>query len=69
MPNIKSKRYGRIPAAMEASGLSRGTLYDLARKHPGLFKKYGAATLVDFSRMYEILDALPEAALTSPDAA
>jgi hypothetical protein len=40
-------RFGRIRAAEARSGLRRGFLYKLAAKHPGLFKKAGAATLVD----------------------
>ena len=33
--------FGRLPRAVEESGLSRCALYKFATKHQGLFKKYG----------------------------
>jgi len=54
-------RFGKIPKAIEYSGLSRGRLYQLAGTIPGLFKKNGTATVVDFSVLDQILDALPPA--------
>ena len=56
-----SPRFGRIPAAKQRSGLGRGALYQLAGRHTGLFRKYGAATLVDLELLDEILAALPPA--------
>jgi hypothetical protein len=53
------RRFGKLPAATEYSALSRATLYELAPKHPGLFKKNGAATIVDFDILDTILDELP----------
>jgi hypothetical protein len=55
------RRFGKLPAASEYCGLSRATLYELAPKHPGLFRKSGTATLVDFRILDAILDALPNA--------
>jgi hypothetical protein len=53
------RRFGKLPAASEYCGLSRATLYELAPKHPGLFRKHGTATLVDFAVLDAILDNLP----------
>jgi hypothetical protein len=55
------RRFGRISEAAAYSALSRATLYVLAPKHPGLFRKNGAATIVDFEILDQILDALPVA--------
>jgi hypothetical protein len=54
-------RYGRIPAAVERSGLSRGSLYILAREHRGLFKKRGKATTVDLMMLDDIIAEFPAA--------
>jgi hypothetical protein len=58
---ISSPRFGRIPAAEARSGLRRGKLYQLATANPGLFKKAGAATLVDLELLDRVLAALPAA--------
>jgi hypothetical protein len=55
------RRFGRISEATAYSAISRATLYTLAPKYPGLFKKNGASTLVDFEILDQILDALPVA--------
>jgi len=55
------RRFGKLPAATEYSALSRATLYELAPKYPGLFKKNGAATIVDFDILDAVLDELPVA--------
>jgi hypothetical protein len=54
-------RFGRIPAAKTRSGLSRSKLYELAARHPGLFKKADGATIVDLEMLDEILADLPAA--------
>jgi hypothetical protein len=54
-------RMGKIPEATAYSGISRTSLYLWARDNPGLFVKSGASTLVDFSKLDEILDRLPPA--------
>jgi hypothetical protein len=36
-------------------------LYSLAAKHKGLFKKAGAATLVDLNMLADIIAELPDA--------
>lgn len=58
-------RLGRIPAALSYSGFGRSKLYEIAAETPGPFKKSGTATLVDFSRLDEVLDALPAASIKS----
>ena len=63
MPD-QSPRFGRMSAAQHRSGLSRGKLYELAKKHPGLFKKYDAATIIDLEFLDRILEALPAAEIT-----
>jgi hypothetical protein len=67
-PTGSEKRFGRIREAIEHSGLSRSSLYKLAATHPGLFRKHGSATIVDFQMLNEILAAAP-AAEFSPTAA
>jgi hypothetical protein len=57
---------GAIPAAVDYSGLGRTSLYKLAPAHPGLFRKAGAKTLVDFDVLDAILDALPPAEIRPP---
>jgi hypothetical protein len=59
-------RFGRIPAARIYSGLGRSSLYQLAGMTPGLFKKHGKSTLVDFDVLDRILDALPAAIISKP---
>jgi hypothetical protein len=59
-------RFGRIPTARAYAGIGRSALYRLAGTHPGLFKKNGAATLVDFDVLDQILNALPEATISKP---
>jgi hypothetical protein len=59
-------RYGRIAVAEQRSGLKRGSLYKLAAMHRGLFKKFGAATLVDLPMLDDVLAALPPADLKEP---
>jgi hypothetical protein len=60
------RRFGRLPAATEYSALSRATLYELAPKWPGLFRKSGASTIVDFEILDQILDELPVAKIKPP---
>jgi hypothetical protein len=45
-------RFGRIQTAINYSGIGRSMLYIAAASHPGLFRKNGAAVIVDF----DILD-------------
>jgi hypothetical protein len=59
------RRYGRIPVATAASGLSRSALYGLAAKHKGLFKKAGSATIVDLNMLADILAELPDANISA----
>jgi hypothetical protein len=59
-------RFGKLSAAAEYSGLSRATLYLKAPQYPGLFRKNGAATIVDFEILDRVLDALPIAKIKTP---
>ena len=59
--SINAARFGRIPDAQARSGLSRSELYELAAENSGLFKKRGAATIVDLERLDQILADLPAA--------
>ncbi len=58
-------RFGKIPAAVAYSGLGRSKLYEVAAENPGLFKKSGASTLVDFEILDKILNDLPVAVIKS----
>jgi hypothetical protein len=59
-------RFGRIPIAESYSGVSRSRLYELAAATPGLFRKNGTATIVDFDVLDQILDSLPHAEIKAP---
>jgi hypothetical protein len=59
-------RFGHIPVAQNYSGIGRSQLYKLAAVTPGLFRKNGAATVVDFDLLDRILDALPHAEIKAP---
>ena len=56
-------RFGKIPAAVDYSGLGRSKLYEVAADNPGLFRKSGATTLVDFEILDRILNNLPVAVI------
>lgn len=63
MDDVNKSRFGRIPVAERRSGLKRGILYELAKQHPGLFRKAGAATIVDLEFLDRVLAELPAANL------
>jgi|GEM_PF-5681234 len=54
---------GRIPAAVTTFGVSRSWLYKVAPDYPGLLKKLGHSTLVDFGVLRAILASAPPAAV------
>jgi hypothetical protein len=58
-------RFGKIPAAAAYSGMGRTKLYEIAAENPGLFKKSGKSTLVDFEYLDKVLNRLPAAAIKS----
>jgi hypothetical protein len=60
-----ARRWGRISDAIDYSGLSRTSLYKLAAANRGLFKKHGAATIVDFEILDRVLEASPAAELSA----
>jgi hypothetical protein len=63
---INRPRFGKIPAAMAYSGLGRMKLYEEAAANPALFRKAGAATIVDFDVLDAILEQLPPAKISMP---
>jgi hypothetical protein len=54
-------RSGKIPAAVKRSGIARSSLYKLRAQYPELFRKLGAATLIDFDVLDRVIDELPTA--------
>jgi hypothetical protein len=60
-----SPRFGRIPDAKRRTGLSKVELYEIAAANPGLFKKAGAATIVDLRKLDQVIADLPEAEITT----
>jgi hypothetical protein len=64
---VPRPRFGKIPRAVDYSGRSRATLYLWAALNPGLFKKDGKSTLVDFAVLDRLLDELPLAQLKPPN--
>jgi hypothetical protein len=54
-------RFGKLATAIAYSGRSRSRLYELAAENPGLIRKDGASTLIDFDVLDRILDSLPVA--------
>jgi hypothetical protein len=60
-------RWGKVSAAVKRGPAGRSKLYDLARKHPGLFRKLDGMTVVDLVRYDEILSAAPPADLKEPE--
>jgi hypothetical protein len=59
-------RSGRIPAAQAYSGLGRSALYKAAAQYRGLFKKNGAATIVDYDILDIVIATLPVAEISPP---
>jgi hypothetical protein len=49
----------KIPEAVHYSKICRTELYELAKRHRGLFVKNGQATLVDVPILDAIIDGLP----------
>jgi hypothetical protein len=54
-------RTGKIPDAVEYSGIGRSSLYELAPQYEGLFVKFRDSTLVNFEVLDRIIDELPPA--------
>ncbi len=66
-PEVTGRRFGRIPDAIDRSGLSRSELYELAAEHHGLFRKRGVATIVDLIMLDDVLADLPAAQIGKKD--
>jgi hypothetical protein len=62
-PDDPRPRSGKISAAVARTGIRRSTLYKLASRNPGLLKKVGSATIVDFVVLDALIDQLPPAQL------
>jgi hypothetical protein len=60
---MSEQRFVRIPTAAERSGLSRSKLYEIAQDNRGLFRKVGAATMVDLKMLDRVIGAFPAAEL------
>jgi hypothetical protein len=54
-------RTGKIPDAVEYSGIGRSSFYELAPQYEGLFVKFRDSTLVNFEVLDRIIDELPPA--------
>jgi hypothetical protein len=52
-------RFGKMPAAVAYSGVSRSRLYEWAHRYSSLIRKNGVSTLIDFDLLDQILDTLP----------
>jgi len=63
MTDTRQSRFGSIAAAIEYSNgcTSRNKLYDLAARHPGLFRKLDSRTVVDLDALDALLADLPSA--------
>ena len=61
-------RFGRIPDALAYIGVGRTKLYEIASSNPGVFRKTGGCTLVDFDCLDRVLDRLPVAAIKTHQA-
>jgi hypothetical protein len=59
-------RFGKLPRAVDYSGISRSGLYKHAPHWRGLFVKDGKSTLVNFDRLDDLLDSLPKATIKPP---
>jgi ACT domain-containing protein len=55
------RRWGRINDAVNRAGISRSSIYKLVRENTGLFRKFGAATVVDLELLDDLMAALPDA--------
>jgi len=62
---IPGQRFGSIPQACNYGGFGRSKLYDLAARNPGLMRKLDAKSVIDFSVLDRILDALPPASISA----
>jgi len=56
-------RFGHITQAMSYAAVSRSRLYEWGRARPGLFRKNGSRSIIDFDVLDAILDELPIADL------
>jgi hypothetical protein len=57
-------RWGRPGISKQRCGLSRSELYVIATENKGVFRKRGAATIVDYDKVDQILAKLPDAEIS-----
>ena len=60
-----NKRWGRVNEAVALTGVSKSSLYKMAARHHGLFRKQGRSTFVDFLMLNGILSDAPPAEITT----
>jgi len=53
--------WGRPSQSKEKCGMPRSILYEIAREHKGVIKKLNNASYVNYSRVNQIIAALPDA--------
>jgi hypothetical protein len=56
-------RWGTVKKANAEYSIGKTEIYETAKKHPKLLRKWGNKTLVDFDVLDEIMDKLPVAEL------
>ena len=55
IPSTSSRsRWGKVASAVAEGPFSRSRLYELASKHPKLFRKDGRSVVVDLDLLYQI---------------
>jgi hypothetical protein len=59
----RSKRWGTVNETTQEYPLGKTEVYETAREHPELLRKWGRKTIVDWDLLDEIMDALPAAEL------
>jgi hypothetical protein len=60
-------RWGRVSEVVERGPVKRSKLYNLARKHKGLFRNLDGTTIVDTILLDEICASSPPAELKTPE--
>lgn len=61
--NSADKLFGTIADARLTFGVSRTWIYRAARQRPGLLRKVGRSTLVDFNILSSLIANLPQACI------
>jgi len=64
----RRRRWAPLSDAIEYSPVGRSTLYEMAGRHEGLFRKHGKKIIVDLDLHDELMAALPAAKIKQPAA-